>query len=86
MRTAHLDAGPKVAACEVQGVAKNWSLDPDHLNHEFCTREGELLVPFAEEEPVIRSRAVSGFRMKREWLNPRQLPAVRDCLADPGLG
>lgn len=42
-------------------------------------------MPFAEEEAVIHSPTPQGFRLKREWLNPRQLPAVRNCLAELGL-
>lgn len=86
VRTAHLDTGPKFAAYEAHGVAEYWILDLDHLNNEFYRREGELLVPFAEEEPVIHSPTLRGFWLKRDWFNPRKLPAVRDCLAELGLG
>jgi Uma2 family endonuclease len=85
-RTAHLDSGPKFTAYEEHGVAEYWIPDPEHLGHQFYRREGEMLVPFAdEEEPIIRSQTVKGFWLKRAWLNPQKLPAVRMAMAELGL-
>jgi Uma2 family endonuclease len=81
-RTAHLDSGPKFTAYEEHGVAEYWILDPDHLAHQFYRREGEMLVPFAEEADLIRSQTVKGFWLKRAWLNPQKLPPVRVALAE----
>jgi Uma2 family endonuclease len=81
-RTAHLDSGPKFTAYEEHGIAEYWILDPEHLAHQFYRREGEMLVPFAEEDDVIRSETVKGFWLKRAWLNPQKLPPVRVALAE----
>jgi Uma2 family endonuclease len=81
-RTAHLDSGPKFTAYEEHGVAEYWILDPEHLAHQFYRREGEMLVPFAEEDDLIRSQTVKGFWLKRAWLNPQKLPPVRVALAE----
>ncbi len=79
-RTADRDVGPKFAAYEEHGVLEYWVLDPLTLDHRFYKREGELLVAFAEDEEIIRSTAVAGFRMRRSWLDPKKLPEVRPCL------
>jgi hypothetical protein len=52
--------------------------------HRFFRREGELLVPFAEGDEIVRSSTVTGFWLRRTWLNPRQLPVVATCLAEIG--
>ena len=79
-RTAERDVGPKFAAYEEHGVAEYWVLDPETLDHRFYRREGELLVAFGEEEELIASVAVEGFRLQRSWLNPASLPEVKACL------
>ncbi len=80
--TAERDTGPKFAAYEEHGVQEYWILDPDRLEHRFYRREGELLVEFAEGEAVIRAQTIPGFWVRRDWLNPEQLPAVSACLDD----
>lgn len=78
--TAERDTGPKFAAYEEHGVQEYWILDPDRLEHRFYRREGELLVEFAAGEPVINAQTIPGFRVRRDWLNPGQLPDVLACL------
>lgn len=79
-RTADRDVGPKFAAYEEHGVEEYWVLDPQTLDHRFYRREDEILTAFAEEEDVIGSRAVEGFRLRRSWLDPAHLPDVAECL------
>lgn len=76
------DTGPKFAVYEVHGVREYWILDPEHLEHRFYKREGELLVEFAAGEETIRSETIAGFWVRRRWLNPGQLPLINACLAE----
>lgn len=59
-----------------------WVLDPEHLAHRFYGRKGELLVEFATGQDLIEARTLTGFWLKRSWLNPEQLP-IRNS---PGTG
>ena len=85
-RTAARDVGPKFAAYETHGVEEYWVLDPQTLAHRFYRRDasgGELLVEFAAHgEERIESRAVPGFWLRREWLDPGAPPPVAACLRE----
>jgi Uma2 family endonuclease len=80
--SARRDRGAKYLEYERAGVVEYWILDPDTLAHRFYRRQGEFLVEFASSEPVIRSQAVAGFWMRREWLNPDRLPKFVDVLPE----
>jgi len=79
--TAELDLGPKFSAYEEHGVGEYWILDPDQSNHRFYRREGDYLTEFAERATTIPSATITGFDVRRDWLDPDNLPTVAECLS-----
>ncbi|MCB1228558.1 MAG: hypothetical protein KDK99_22330 [Verrucomicrobiales bacterium] len=57
-------------------------LDPETLCHRFYAREGEFLVEHSVDADWIESRAIPGFRVRRDWLNPTALPSVSTCVQE----
>ena len=80
-RTAARDTGPKFAAYQRHGVMEYWLLDPLTLAHRFYRRAGDELVEYATGAARIESRAVSGFFVMRDWLDPDRLPPLTESLA-----
>ena len=80
--TARNDTGRKFAAYELHGAQEYWILDPEHLDHHFYRREGDMLAEFAVGGERVESASIHGFWVKRSWLNPDKSPAVRSCLAE----
>ena len=80
-RTADRDVGPKFAEYERHGVGEYWVLDPGTLAHRFYRRQGELLVEYAAGAERIESSVVTGFFVRREWLDPDNLPSISASLA-----
>ena len=79
--TANRDTGPKFEAYERHGVIEYWVLDPQTLAHRFYRRDGDDLVEYAVGAAKIESRAVPGFFVLREWLDPERLPPLTESLA-----
>ena len=80
-RTADRDIGPKFAEYEQHGVREYWILDPETLAHRFYRLAGEELVEYADDAEQIDSTVVSGFFLRRPWLDPTALPRLDEALS-----
>ena len=80
--TARRDRGEKFAAYEAHGVQEYWLLDPEAADHHFYRRTGDILAEYGEGTERIESQAVTGFWLRRAWLDAGNLPAVRACLGE----
>jgi Uma2 family endonuclease len=78
--TARRDVTEKFIAYEKHGAREYWILDPLTLSHSFYRLNGELFVEVAHGQPSFTSEVLPGFTLKRNWLNPDNLPKVQDCL------
>jgi Uma2 family endonuclease len=84
--TAENDIGPKFAAYEELGVQEYWILDPETNAHRFYSRAGDLLVEYANGEPIIRAKTLPGFAMRRVWLDADRAPAIDAALTEIEAG
>lgn len=80
--SAKRDRTEKFSRYELHGVQEYWILDPEKLDHRFYRRSGDMLQEFAEGADRIDAFTLPGFWVKRVWLDPARLPAVRACLAE----
>jgi Uma2 family endonuclease len=78
------DRSEKFSRYELHGVQEYWILDPEKLAHRLYRRSGEMFTEFAAGAARIDSFSLPGFWVKRAWLDPERLPAVRTCLAEIG--
>ncbi len=82
-RTGYRDLGMKFAEYEQHGVREYWVLDPETLVHRFYRRNAEgILAEFAAEGDRIESQVISGFFVKRSWLDPGALPSLDSCISE----
>ena len=69
--SARYDRGPKLRAYERTGVQEVWIIDPNGPQGlEIHQRQGLRLQPVTPEDGVVCSIALSGFRLRLEWLWP----------------
>lgn len=80
-RTADRDTGPKFAEYEQHGVREYWTLDAETPAHRFYRRQDDELVEYADGEAQIDSVVVSGFFVKRDWLDPEKIISIDEALS-----
>jgi len=81
------DHGTKFAEYEMGGVREYWLLDPERRRADFSQLDPQGRYRLIEPDPegIYPSVAISGFRLRIEWLWQDPLPRMRDVLRELGL-
>jgi Uma2 family endonuclease len=80
------DRGDKLVEYERAGVKEYWLLDPDRQSAEFYELGADGLYHMARiDDGVYRSRVISGFWLRVDWLWMTPLPPTLDLLRELGV-
>jgi len=78
------DRGEKFAEYELGGVREYWLLDPEERRADFYVlgEDGRYRLTDPEPSGIYRSKVISGFWLKVDWLWQEPLPPVLDVLRE----